>query len=86
MAQRARNAPGAGPFTLSINDETGPLIDGFDTPPCLMMGHVPRYYAARVEEQGYGKARDLIAYTSMPRRRRRRAPAHAPAPEQGRRD
>jgi hypothetical protein len=51
-----------GPFTLSINDETGLLIDGFDTPPCLMMGHVPRYYGARVEEQGFRKVRDLIAY------------------------
>ena len=51
-----------GPFTLSINDETGLLVDGFDTPPYLMMGHVPRYYGGRVEEQGYRKARDLIAY------------------------
>jgi hypothetical protein len=51
-----------GPFTLSINDETGLLIAGFDTPPYLMMGHVPRYYGSRVEEQGYRKARDLIAY------------------------
>ena len=51
-----------GPFTLSINDETGLLIDGFDTPPYLMMGHGPRYYGRRVEEQGYRKVRDLIAY------------------------
>jgi hypothetical protein len=51
-----------GPFTLSINDETGLLIDGFETPPYLMMGHVPRYYGARVEEQNYHKVRDLIAY------------------------
>jgi hypothetical protein len=51
-----------GPFTLSINDESGLLIEGFDTPPYLMMGHVPRYYGPRVEEQGYGKVRDLIAY------------------------
>ena len=27
-----------------------------------MMGHAPRYCAARVEERGYRKARDLIAY------------------------
>jgi GNAT superfamily N-acetyltransferase len=51
-----------GPFTLSINDETGLLIEGFDTPPYLMMGHAPRYYGDRVEAQGYGKAKDLIAY------------------------
>jgi hypothetical protein len=51
-----------GPFTLSINDETGLLIEGFETPPYLMMGHAPRYYGARVEAQGYRKAKDLIAY------------------------
>ncbi|MGH6914094.1 MAG: N-acetyltransferase, partial [Geminicoccales bacterium] len=51
-----------GPFTLSINDETGLLVEGFETPPYLMMGHAPRYYGARVEAEGYRKARDLIAY------------------------
>ena len=54
MAEARADAPGDGTFSLSINDETGLLIDGFDTPPCLMMGHAPRYYA-RVEEQGYRK-------------------------------
>ena len=42
-----------GPFTLSINDETGLLIEGFETPPYLMMGHAPRFGASRVEERGY---------------------------------
>lgn len=51
-----------GPFTLSINDETGLLIDGFDTPPYMMMGHVPRYYGPRIEAEGYRKAKDMIAY------------------------
>ncbi|MEW6167306.1 MAG: dATP pyrophosphohydrolase [Pseudomonadota bacterium] len=51
-----------GPFSLSINEETGLLIEGFDTPPMLMMGHDPRYTASRVEAQGYAKAKDLIAY------------------------
>jgi hypothetical protein len=51
-----------GPFTLSINDETGLLIEGFETPPYLMMGHAPRYYGPRVEAEGYAKAKDLIAY------------------------
>jgi hypothetical protein len=51
-----------GPFTLSINDETGLLVAGFDTPPYLMMGHAPRYYGARLEAQRYQKAKDLIAY------------------------
>ena len=51
-----------GPFSFSINDESGLLVEGFDRPPSLMMGHAKPYYAARVEQQGYRKAKDLIAY------------------------
>ncbi len=32
-----------GPFSLSINEETGLLVDGFNTPPMLLMGHDPAY-------------------------------------------
>lgn len=56
-----------GPFSLSINDESGLLIDGFDHPPCMMMGHARPWFGPRVEEQGYRKARDLIAYWVDPR-------------------
>jgi len=52
----------SGPFNFSINDEMGLLVDGFDTPPCMMMGHAKPYYAPRVEALGYAKARDVIAY------------------------
>jgi hypothetical protein len=51
-----------GPFSLSINDESGLLVEGFETPPYVMMGHAPRYYGPRVEEQGYRSAKNLIAY------------------------
>ena len=51
-----------GPFNLSINEECGLLVDGFDAPPMLMMGFAPPYAAARVEEMGYHKAKDLMAY------------------------
>jgi hypothetical protein len=51
-----------GPFSFSINDETGLLIEGFDTPPSMMMGHALPYYAQRIEELGFGKAKDVIAY------------------------
>jgi hypothetical protein len=53
-----------GPFNLSINEEVGLLIDGFDTPPMLMMGHDLPYVAGRIEAQGYGKAKDVYAYIS----------------------
>lgn len=52
-----------GPFNLSINEEAGLLVEGFATPPCVMMGHGRPYYPARVEEQGYEQAQDLFAYT-----------------------
>jgi hypothetical protein len=51
-----------GPFSLSINEETGLLIDGFDSPPMIFMAHNPRCAAAHVAAQGYLKAKDLIAY------------------------
>lgn len=51
-----------GPFSLNVNQESGLLVDGFETPPYLMMGHAPPYYAARVLEQGYLGVKDLLAY------------------------
>jgi hypothetical protein len=51
-----------GPFSLSINEETGLLIAGFDTPPMIFMSHDPPYAGQRIEAQGYAKAKDLIAY------------------------
>jgi GNAT superfamily N-acetyltransferase len=51
-----------GPFNLSSNEEVGLLVDGFDTPPMVMMGHDPAYAGRRLEEQGYRKAKDVLAY------------------------
>jgi hypothetical protein len=51
-----------GPFNLSINQECGLLVEGFDTSPMVMMGHARPYYGARVEENGYRKEKDLLAY------------------------
>ena len=51
-----------GPYNLSVNQESGLLVDGFDTPACVMMGHAPPYYRTRIEENGYQKAKDLLAY------------------------
>jgi hypothetical protein len=52
----------SGPFNLSINQELGLLVNGFDTPPSLMMGHARPYYGDRIEENGYRKEKDLLAY------------------------
>ena len=51
-----------GPFNLNINEETGLLVDGFDTPPMLLMGHDKSYIAARLEELGLRKVKDVYAY------------------------
>lgn len=51
-----------GPFSFSINDESGLLIDGFDTPPNSFMGHAPPYYQKQTEAAGFKKAKDLHAY------------------------
>ena len=55
-----------GPFSLSINDEMGLLVEGFDTPPVFMMGHARPYYGARIEQFGYRKAKDALAYMITP--------------------
>jgi hypothetical protein len=51
-----------GPFSFSINDESGLLVEGFEHPPAIMMNHARPYYGDRVAAEGYVKAKDLIAY------------------------
>jgi hypothetical protein len=52
----------SGPFNFSINQECGVLVDGFDTPPMVMMPHSPKWYGRLLEEQGYQPLKDLLAY------------------------
>ena len=51
-----------GPFDLSINDQCGLLVEGFDTPPQVMMGHARPYYREHLESLGYRGCEDLHAY------------------------
>jgi GNAT superfamily N-acetyltransferase len=51
-----------GPENLSVNDDIGLLIQGFDTPPMIMMPHNPVYYERLIESYGCRKAMDLFAY------------------------
>jgi GNAT superfamily N-acetyltransferase len=51
-----------GPANPSLNDEAGLLVDGFDSPPVLMMTYNPRYYPALYEAAGLHKAKDLLAF------------------------
>ena len=38
------------------------LVEGFDSPPVLMMTYNPRYYVTLVEAAGFRKAKDLLAF------------------------
>lgn len=51
-----------GPFSMNINQESGLLIEGFDTPPSALMTHGKPYYANYIEQQGYSQGIDLLAY------------------------
>ena len=51
-----------GPISLSIWDEPGLEIEGFDELPTVMMGHHRPQYESWVEAAGYAKAKDLLTY------------------------
>ena len=51
-----------GPIDYSINYPCGLLVEGFDTPPRIMMNHNRRYYAGLLESWGLRKAKDLYAW------------------------
>jgi hypothetical protein len=55
-----------GPFNLHVNDEVGLLVEGFSTPPYVLMGHARPWYGPSVEAQGYAGAKDLLAYLVRP--------------------
>lgn len=52
-----------GPISLSIWDEPGLLVTGFDTPPRVMMGHHLSYYERLILAAGYQGVKDLHAWT-----------------------
>jgi GNAT superfamily N-acetyltransferase len=51
-----------GPLNFSTNQEIGLLVEGFDSPPMVMMTYNPRYYPGLIEAHGYGKRMDVYAY------------------------
>jgi hypothetical protein len=51
-----------GPFSPSINAETGMLIDGFTALPMIFVPWNPPYLPGLVEAAGYSKARDVYSY------------------------
>lgn len=51
-----------GPMSLNINEEVGCLVDGFDSPPYILMPHHRPHQAPLIEDAGYEKAKDVIAW------------------------
>ncbi|HVR62100.1 MAG TPA: N-acetyltransferase [Polyangia bacterium] len=62
----------AGPLNFSTNEESGLLVDGFETPPAIMMTHARPWFGALLEGAGLRKEMDLYAYRMDPK---------TPAPE-----
>ena len=55
-----------GPVNPSMNDEIGLLIDGFDESPLIMMTYNKKYYIDLIENYGFSKSKDLLAYLLKP--------------------
>jgi hypothetical protein len=51
-----------GPLSLNINEETGCLVEGFDTPPMIMMPHHRPYQGGLIERAGLAKLKDFYAW------------------------
>ena len=52
-----------GPFSLSVWDEPGLLVQGFEGPPTVMMGHHLPYYEGMVATRGYQGVKDLHCWS-----------------------
>jgi GNAT superfamily N-acetyltransferase len=51
-----------GPMNLSMNDECAFLLEGFDSPPVVLMTYNHKYYLDLMEKCGLVKAKDLFAF------------------------
>lgn len=51
-----------GPFNLTVNEEVGILIDGYDTPPMMLMSYGRPDYPQTLEALGLSKAQDMYAF------------------------
>ncbi|HEY9827632.1 MAG TPA: hypothetical protein V6D19_19510, partial [Stenomitos sp.] len=51
-----------GPIDLSTHNACLWLVDGFDSPPMVMMPYNPPYYPEFIEQLGWTKAKDAYAY------------------------
>jgi hypothetical protein len=60
-----QHAPGPGDLgqpAVQPDEPLGVLVDGFDSPPFLLMNHNPAYYDALLKQAGLQKKKDLLAF------------------------
>jgi GNAT superfamily N-acetyltransferase len=82
-----------GPVNLSIHEEYGLLIEGYQKEPYIFMPYNPHYYQTFIEKHGYKKHKDMYAYqipvkNSKPQLNKQEPalPLHANTPELNFRD
>jgi hypothetical protein len=51
-----------GPMSLSVNEEVGCLVEGFEHPPFVLMPHHRPYQGSLIEKAGYAKEKDVFAW------------------------
>ena len=51
-----------GPISMSIWEEPGLLVEGYDHPPTIMMGHAKAEYRGWIEAAGYAPVKRLLTY------------------------
>lgn len=52
-----------GPMNFSTNHQCGLLVENFERPPVIEMTYNPKYYEDLIRSFGFGKAKDLFAWT-----------------------
>jgi hypothetical protein len=55
-----------GPLNFSTNEEIGLLVEGFDSPPAILMTHSGRWEGALLEAAGLSKEIDVFAWRMKP--------------------
>jgi GNAT superfamily N-acetyltransferase len=51
-----------GPYSFAANDDAGFLVEGFQYPPAILMGHNPPCYPQYAEKFGFRGSQDWLAY------------------------
>ncbi|MGE0764970.1 MAG: dATP pyrophosphohydrolase, partial [Hyphomicrobiaceae bacterium] len=54
------------PFNLSVNEDCGMLVEGFESQPAILTSHAPPWAGDLLETCGYRKAMDLYAFRMRP--------------------